>query len=882
MIELYQYESLHDKTLFIEGLDLRTTTLLVSDLASKLSWQDFFIQKTGFLDGPQILRAEDLWKIVLQRVNPEANFISISCLSSHVKSLLTNDWARQLGLPYVKPATALRAINELLPILCHPDSTEIMEHWFEEIHHGPCSWRNWYYLASLLWNELKKNHLILDDWSAALLTQYPGFENYWNRDLIVDLGPEIRTIEVELLQSLSQKRQVGILAPKPSFLPNFPWISYPYEQFIQRSHQTTAIPKQKKSLTNNSFKRFTAPLAEIKFAIGQIQTWLTEGKSLEEIAIIAPNIEDYWPVLRWHLKMENIPFDKPESTQLGSLGPILAWIAKLKKLCGIRLSSGELELADFHVENYQQANYLHHLSKWGRRTYVSSDVPTDIASSSAEDFLNWASQYWPMESLLTEHLLEICGHWLLEARLLEPRHQRDWLDYLADFLNHQELELHPAQKNSLGVYSLMSGIPQHRKLHIFLGCSESQLKASRGFLKGSDVLSLQHHTGHLLAHPDRDFREYQLNMLLDIGVQQFFTFAESDFSGTELVPSLFWLNGREKSSQDLHNLDSWNLGVWESFLLNTLPTPIPALTIIPKLPWKISLSPATLKSYLECPFKFFVEKALRLSDPAIVDLDLDARTQGSLHHRLLELLVQEPFDATALKAQLSDSIEQAIADQKDSFFSEQTKALVKTQLETFGLRFLAHEEAYRKEFPFFYTFAREVKFKRNLLIDGTPIVFSGKIDRIDMARDHSGAIVIDYKSDFGSRHHAAKSWLEHREYQLLAYTDSIEVGAVDFNNSGANSLTAVPVIAAHYYNLKNFSRRGFTLEQIPPGLVTELTSQNRVSTSEKTALLDEFNSALNETAKKIIEGDFRPIPHPKTDCPQCRWRYLCRSPHQNL
>jgi RecB family exonuclease len=887
MIQILHYSTLQQKNQFLANFDLRQTTLVVSDLSSKLFWQEHLLKQHGCIAGPQILRAQDFWKLLVQRSTPEVEFVSTACMNAFLNSKLTGQFAAQWGLPFAKPSTTLRAINELLPVLCHPDSIDIMDHWFnEELTNSNCSWKNWYYLAEALWKDLYETNLLLSDWSAAYLLQRAEFESFWKTNLLIDLGPEIRTMEVELLQQLSRINLVQILVPTANCLNKFRWVAYPYLQLEQICQVKTNLPGIPEKLEcQTEFKRFTAPLAEIKFAVGQIRKWILDGHSPSAIVVFAPDIEEYWPALRWHLKMEQLPFAKTETIKIGSLGTTLAWLSRLKKLGGEKLTSQELELSEFHPLNHSSAIYSDHITKWSRRP-VASNTAMGIPSSSigADVFIEWALAQWPIEGAVPSQHLELCKKWLLEAQRLTSRSYREWINYLEEFLNPQEIDLCISRSTGIAIQSIMSGIPAARTLHIFLGCSESQLKSPGGLVNGREVLSLQNHTGHLLEHPDRDFREYQLTMLWGTGTHQIFTFSESDFKGTELVPSIFWLDGREKTHLSIDHLDHWPLGIWESEQLKALSSfdnhfKETSQSRLPKEEWLPNLSPGSLQTFVSCPFRFFAEKGLKLTDPAVVDLDLDPRNQGSIQHQLLELLTEPPFQADSLRLRLPEIVEQTLLSQEEMFFSAETKNLTRIQLLALGARFIDHEEIYRKTFPNFYTIAREAWFKRELWIKNKNIQFRGKIDRIDVSLENQLAIVIDYKSDIASLHNST-SWLEHLEFQLPAYVAAVENGSAEAKKK--EMLPAYPVVAAHYFSLKDFLRKGFTLASTPADIVETPSSKSTLADEDKSNLLKDFEEILRTSVERILDGDFRAIPHPKTDCKKCPWRNLCRAPSQNL
>ncbi len=904
MIEILSYHSNHEKNQFIAAQNLENTTLLVSDLDSKLHWQKVLLNKNGFLAGAPILRAEDFWKLLVQRNFPQIHFVSRSWVSSYVKELLDTRFGEDFGLPFAKTSTTLKALNEFLPIVCHPDTQEVMQNWWEDSEKRKVTWKSWFLLSQRLWNEIFQTKCLLSDWSAHFLINNNSFSYLGEGDLLVDLGSELRPMEVELLQSISTKYRVKVLMPAWEKMEAYPWVGFSYKQFLNRSHAIKDLTIESKnknyflSKKDNQleippeFKRFTSCLSEIKFAVGQIRQWLKEGTPLSQMAIIAPDIEFYWPVLSWHLKKDHIPFERVERLKVGGLGPILAWIAKLKKIYFSDVTFVQHELAEFHPNNLQTLNYLQELSKWSKKNKISNaiDLQNENNKISASTFLKKAYSIY-----LKNHkegfdpsIVEILKKWLMEAEKLGNRQVPEWIEYLENFLHHQEMGNQNSSRESLGIYSLLSGIPNERIKQIYFGCSESQLKSNQGIVSGAEVLSLLHHTGHLLPHPDRDFREFQLKILQRKTCEQIYTFAESDFNGTELVPSVFWLQGREMRGEKLNQGNSWTPSIWEQAQLakkrESLKNAIELNSLKEPFHWDFSLSPSSLKSYVECPFKFFAEKGLKLADPELVDLDLDPRTQGSIQHQLLEKLITEPFNAEERREKLPEIIEDIIKQESDHFYSEKTAQLTKQFLYQLGLRFLEKESVYRKQFPKFFTMACEAWYRRDLEVDGNKIKFRGKIDRIDLSTDHSSAIVIDYKNDL-SQYRNANSWMQNLEFQMPSYVSSLEGGFVSTTvgeGKSSKPLPATPVVAAHYYGLKDFKRKGFTLDSVDPGVVVTPTSNSTITSEEKEKLIQELEEVLINSSRKILTGDFSAIPHPKTDCNKCAWRHICRTKTPNL
>ena len=145
------------------------------------------------------------------------------------------------------------------------------------------------------------------------------------------------------------------------------------------------------------------------------------------------------------------------------------------------------------------------------------------------------------------------------------------------------------------------------------------------------------------------------------------------------------------------------------------------------------LTPTALEAYLQCPFKFFGQRTLRLRPPPPrPEKRLDFLTQGIIVHDVLAAWYAEKQDVTPLfEAEFARRLEE-----KRIPWRYHTERLHNAMLEDLRA-FTESDEWPRAEFQ------SRMEEKFSLPLDGS-LTINGKIDRLDTARD-GRAYVIDYK-----------------------------------------------------------------------------------------------------------------------------------------
>lgn len=156
------------------------------------------------------------------------------------------------------------------------------------------------------------------------------------------------------------------------------------------------------------------------------------------------------------------------------------------------------------------------------------------------------------------------------------------------------------------------------------------------------------------------------------------------------------------------------------------------------------LAVTSLRTYLACPFRFYLKHALRMQTPEPSRLEWNARDFGNIAHDVLEhwgrdTVARELSKQEALAAWFSAELDRVVAEN----FGKRIPLSVRIQTEALRQRFSwlasaqasAHEEGWQ---------VMEVEQEFQIPIADTTII--ARIDRIDRHRDHGQLRVIDYKT----------------------------------------------------------------------------------------------------------------------------------------
>lgn len=176
--------------------------------------------------------------------------------------------------------------------------------------------------------------------------------------------------------------------------------------------------------------------------------------------------------------------------------------------------------------------------------------------------------------------------------------------------------------------------------------------------------------------------------------------------------------------------------------------PIPELTEV-KIPDVLSVT--DFKSYLSCPYRYYLDRVLRLQELDDSHIELDARRFGTLVHdcldKLIDPVINRSADADEIFAFLKKQLEALVSKR----FGPTKSAALEIQVAQAEQRLLAFaaEQAKRvaEGWIIKYTELEIKKGDASFPIEGgKPMQLKGRIDRIDYHADNKVMAIWDYKT----------------------------------------------------------------------------------------------------------------------------------------
>lgn len=850
-ISVHQFS---EKMKLIQSFDPQTQTWVVSDLQSKWELQKLFLESHSVLDENSILRASEFWTKILFRAQPDIKIISSELLDQWIWGWLKknpNSWSR-----VVDSAKSIRLHLEFFaPIFSHQGSEELMEEWFEKNPDSLIRWRHVFEVCKRVWSDLDKEKLLTVSLIPSRFLESGVSQTLWDKSLIFDLGPCSRGIEKKLAD------QLGQVSPTDQ---EVTWIE--------------TIVKLDQFHLRGELYRLPTQLGEVKEAVAQVREWLGAGVKTSEIAILAPDVEKFWPAFHLFFKSEGIPVQKPLLQKLIDDPKIQSWLSKL-----------HVELGDFTKENlesyyFQETDsneigdeeferYFSKLTnpiqaaRWPKWKMQSSKLSPSDAVTLLE-FMGWSLNFWPER--FGQESMDRIWKALSKDHFDEFRmNGLEWLSYFKQRLAKAEQVLVDEADEGIHLLGFSSAEWLSVSHLLTLGLSEQDLK----------------HPSNLIVSP---FEAQRLNQ--DLGFEMEYTLDQLEchwawvstkefrnqvhlssgvnFVGEDITPSKYWLKAAY-SAQSVNNIRAPRRIRWDELALELgqgfknseiVETPIPDVTI----------SATTLKSYWKCPFTFFAQKGLRLTDQPTLDFDLDPMNKGRLMHGVFERLIQDWGVIEWSEESILSLIDEVRSEQKIEIGEERMWPTMKMELLKLSNNFLEMERELRSKLPHLKTVGQEVSFE----FDFENLKVKGRIDRIDS--DSQGrAAIVDYKSSSsGVRGHS--SWKSNGDFQMVIYTVAVEQGHTDLKELW-------PVEAA-YYNVpksKDRDKGFFVVDGQEPTLYTGISSRSRsrIQPDAKVKLISENLEEMKVIVGNIRQGMFLPDPKDKTDCLVCKWNKLCRAPH---
>lgn len=260
-----------------------------------------------------------------------------------------------------------------------------------------------------------------------------------------------------------------------------------------------------------------------------------------------------------------------------------------------------------------------------------------------------------------------------------------------------------------------------------------------------------------------------------------------------------------------------------------------------------AFSPSSIESYLQCPFKFFGSRTLRLNErPRRIWDRFDAAVQGNIAHRVFELCFRDGHDAHRAF--------------HDTFMDHCVKERIPDGYRTEAIRLellhAVHGLLAERKIPARNSrdeFEQSFEFS---LADGT--IVKGKYDRLQ-ADGQNRALLLDYKYK--------------RDYRLRDAVADPE-GAMRIQAGlyllAAQSRGYTPAGMLYCGFRREVSLRGWVLHGLYPSI------KETCSNAELQDILVGAQERTMEVAAGVREGAIAPAPSEPDNCQWCSYEQVCR------
>lgn len=923
MLKLWTYTTRQQIEQKCEQVDFQNETWILPDLRSKIQLQKQLFSKYGYTLENFVMRASDLWKTLLRKSMPEYEVVSRDYAGLLAKGFLKELPPEDPLFVGLTESTWLDQLNRWSAVAFSESMQDELTQYLELNPDLKGRIVQDFYFARILALFFAKKKKTTALWIPALLQDQTNLPQLWNRALWIDLRGEISLSEAELFQRFSHLVDVNVLVPESPFEKDYPGILKIYDYLRSKANAISALGRVGNGTTMTISKTqkvygFSGPLAEVKSAVAQVRVWLDQGVYPQEIGLLAPEIENYWPCLSSYLQIEGIPAQKAVVSRLMTFPSVRLWMARLHSSMNVKdyfsLEKAHFSRAQIRLEEFRALLYeIYEDRDLMRIQSVFAEIqrtPAWPARMTRDEFLGRSLNLLEVDQsslTLPPEIKKALEKFLREASASDEASPADWFKFLESMMGQTEIQIREADESGIVVSSLMSAWSSGLKKIIFLGISDEGLKSySRLGLSPVDTRQLSQDLGLVIESAEKNIKEYELRWWLtetetdpevktEVGIA---TKAEvvreiekeieiyeplTDWQG-QLLNHTALLLDREKLQKNVKTATRWDqiqsLGLKESLKFDL---PLNAVSVDRKVQedlgfqkmrpisgWTLKeLSPSSIESYLKCPFVFFANKGFRLLDMDEIDLDLDVRQSGQFYHAVADALLDPTRRLVWSEVELMELIE----DLKNKHFiisqTDPTWEPRKAKIVKWSQHFLDFEKDWLSTYPATQVFGRETSWKSPW---GSDIVFRGKIDRLDINAEGQ-AVLIDYKSSTAGKA-GPRSWLANNDLQLLFYIWALRSGGVsDFRGE---------IVGAFYYDLKKFDRsKGLHLRQESTLLASLVRKNAGISPEELEEFMLEFEKKIDQTLFRMNQGCYQPEPEDQKDCQKCRWNQICRAPHLN-
>jgi len=329
-------------------------------------------------------------------------------------------------------------------------------------------------------------------------------------------------------------------------------------------------------------------------------------------------------------------------------------------------------------------------------------------------------------------------------------------------------------------------------------------------------------------------------------------------------------------------------------------------------------SVSVLDSYASCPFKYFMNYIVRLSQEKDYDNVLSSQEWGNLIHKVLYLFYTElqneendiKIKVEAKKSDLPIIKTVELDKEKHNYYLDKLNKITKNEMSKFHidnkffalqkemvfsdeirmgiLELLLNNEYYKQEKDwkfrpglFEFSFGIYTNYSSENQIENVELSpklkIRGKIDRVDFAKSENGleCLIVDYKSSTGSVPSNSDIFKGHG-FQIPLYMLAIEKILKE------NYDVDINLMGGYYYSLKpKYDDKKKSLDCMKPSLISQnfdskdYFSKSKIKKDIREVLNDSLAYAEN-IAENIRKGKFPVEPYKEQVCRYCDLKPVCR------
>jgi|GEM_PF-6754073 len=901
MLKIRLIQQSQDRESIIDRAMDPQKSYLVSDLPRKFELQTRLFETHEGLSDEQVLRVSEFWMLLHRRLYPKHRLVSRDFLKLAIGQFFEENNLSQV-IHSRSDGHIMDWIEYFHPLFFHPETEAILH---EEVASGQdANLATWWKISKTFFLSCLDQGWASSQWLSSLIQQKSDSElsQVWARSLVFDLGGQVSQQEIDLIERLGRLWEVELILPDAKFLNQFPAKQRLIQNLVHRYPKATSGVEADLARSGSvKVHRMPNPLAEVKACVALVRQRLEEigpnSLSLAQIAVLSPQIENYWPMLQSHFAVEGIPVMKAKVSRLGTLLPIHQWVSRL------RLSSSQIDFADMETflvsmdwfwrseklqglfRNIIDAQDLNREPEIDSLMLAALEKQKSKAKMSLDEFLLVALGVWQADRKdacqgeASEYLMQGL-HRLVDttpsragARAVEFSFSR-WTQYLEMVLAQVEIPVIEAVPDGIIVGNLSFGELSSAQFKIYLGLQDSVFQQERVLFQGATRLQAvmaQH--GFYLAHPEEVDSDFSLRWQIQSAKAELILLsADAGWEGQAEMPHPLLIESGATPTEELYSR-------WDEVQAAHLPRPSEARTGgFTRQGFRLSAS--SVDRFISCPFVFSAAKDFRLLDEPDQDLDPDRRSQGSLIHGFLESLSTQPGFPAQVKMSDEEWLTFVDGVQLRLGANSWDPALwgsLRKKLIRLGKRFLAAETIRLGQPPEWSVFATEKKvqtfFNRETLSwqskgaeASSPMKiseFHATFDRVDQ-HESGGYWVSDYKGSV-QKSSIVKNWLDDGQLQIGIYATMIEDLREEFPAASDEVIRGATYYS--YQTMKN--RTGFLIDSFP----------KKFGRTEWSELSQNIRTALRETIEKIENGSYLPAPKDEAICGKCNWKGVCHAEH---